>query len=128
VTHSQLVYHNQASTEYTYGVATISRLLKITRLFCRISSLGYGSFAKETYYFREPTHRSHPISDLIQPIAFRVPLNVKTSNLNRVSLCSTERGKRDHDNSILDSDLRLKKLHSKEELTLQRRIDTPKKN
>ena len=32
-----------------YGVATISRLLKITRLFCRIQSLVQESFAKETY-------------------------------------------------------------------------------
>jgi len=28
---------------------------------CRISSLLYGSFAKETYHFKEPTNRSHPI-------------------------------------------------------------------
>ena len=33
----------------TYGVATISRLLKITGLFCTISSFSEGSFAKETY-------------------------------------------------------------------------------
>jgi len=45
-----------------YVVATISRLLKIISLFCRIQSLLYGSFAKETYNFKEPTHRSHPIS------------------------------------------------------------------
>ena len=44
-----------------YGVATISRLLKIIRLFCRIPSLLQGSFAKETYNFKEPTNRSHPI-------------------------------------------------------------------
>jgi len=44
-----------------YGVATISRLLKIMGLFCRISSLLYGSFAKETYDFKEPTNRSRPI-------------------------------------------------------------------
>ena len=31
-----------------YGVATISRLLKMIGLFCRISSLLWGSFAKET--------------------------------------------------------------------------------
>ena len=37
----------------------MSRLLKI--IFCRISSLLYGSFAKETYHFKEPTNRSHPI-------------------------------------------------------------------
>jgi len=43
------------------GVATISRLLKIIGLFCRISSVLLGSFAKETYYFKMPTNRSHPI-------------------------------------------------------------------
>ena len=46
----------------TYGVATISRLLKIIGLLCRISSLLQVSFAKESYNFKEPTHRSHPIS------------------------------------------------------------------
>jgi len=45
-----------------YGVATISRRLKITGLFCRISFFLQGSFAKETYHFQEPTNRSHPIS------------------------------------------------------------------
>jgi len=46
---------------HPYGVATISRLLKIIGLFCRISSLLQGSFAKATYNFKEPTYRSHPI-------------------------------------------------------------------
>ena len=45
----------------SYGVASTSRLLKIIGLFCRIESLLYGSFAKETYNFKEPTNRSHPI-------------------------------------------------------------------
>jgi len=40
------------------SMATISRLLKITGLFCRISSLLQGSFAKETYHFEEPTNRT----------------------------------------------------------------------
>jgi len=44
-----------------YGVATSSRLFKIIGLFCRISSLLQGSFVKETYHFKEPTHHSHPI-------------------------------------------------------------------
>ena len=47
---------------HTYGVATISRLLKIIGLFCRISSLLQGSFAKETYNLKEPTNHSHPIT------------------------------------------------------------------
>ena len=41
---------------YAYGVATISRLRKIISLCCRISSLVQGSFAKETYHFKEPTN------------------------------------------------------------------------
>jgi len=40
----------------TYGVATISRLLKMKGLFCRILSLLWVSFAKETYHFKEPTN------------------------------------------------------------------------
>ena len=44
-----------------YEVATISRLLKIIGLFCRISSLLQGSFAKETYNFKASTNRSHRI-------------------------------------------------------------------
>ena len=46
----------------SYGVASISRFLTITGFFCRIQSLLQGSFAKETYHFKEPTNRSHPIS------------------------------------------------------------------
>jgi len=44
-----------------YAVATISRLYKITGLFCRISSLLQGSFAEETCNLIDPTNRSHPI-------------------------------------------------------------------
>jgi len=49
---------------YCYGVASTSKLLKIIGLICRISSLLQGSFAKETYIFKEPTNRSHPIVDI----------------------------------------------------------------
>ena len=48
-----------------YGVTTISRLLKIIGLFCRILSLLQGSFAKETYTLKEPTNCSHPIQKRI---------------------------------------------------------------
>ena len=43
-----------------YGVATISRILKNICLFAEYRSL-LGSFAKETYIFKHPTNRSHPI-------------------------------------------------------------------
>jgi len=45
----------------TYGVATISRLLKIVGLFCKRALQKRGYSATETYTFKEPTNRSHPI-------------------------------------------------------------------
>jgi len=47
-----------------YGVALSSRLLKIIGLFCRISSLVSGSYAKMTCNFKEPTNGSHLIYSL----------------------------------------------------------------
>jgi len=44
-----------------YGVATISRLLKITGLFCKRALYKKRYSAEETYNFKEPTNRSHPI-------------------------------------------------------------------
>jgi len=47
----------------SYGVATISRLLKIG-LFCKRDLQKRPIFSKETYTFKEPTNRSHPIGRL----------------------------------------------------------------
>jgi len=44
-----------------YGVATISRFLKIVGLFCTRALSKRLYSAKETYHFKEPTNRSHPI-------------------------------------------------------------------
>jgi len=44
-----------------YAVATISRLLKITGLFCKRTLQKRLYSAKETYDFRDPTRQSHPI-------------------------------------------------------------------
>jgi len=44
-----------------YGVATISRLLKMIGLFCKRALQKRRYSAKETYDFKEPTNRSHPI-------------------------------------------------------------------
>jgi len=41
--------------------ATISRLLKITGLFCKRALLKRRYSSKETYNFKEPTDGSHPI-------------------------------------------------------------------
>jgi len=53
------------------GWATISRLLKITGLFCRISSLLKGSFAKETCNFNMPTNRSLRVLVVQSGIGYR---------------------------------------------------------
>ena len=53
---------SQLDNYFTHGMATCSRLLRSIRLFCRILSLLQDSFAKETYNFKEPTRRSHPIA------------------------------------------------------------------
>jgi len=44
-----------------YGVATISRLLKIIGLFCKRALYKRLYSAKETWNFEEPTYRSYPI-------------------------------------------------------------------
>jgi len=43
-----------------YGVATMSRILKIIGLFCKKTLQKRRYSAKETYDFKEPTNRSHP--------------------------------------------------------------------
>jgi len=57
-----------------YGVATISRLLKITGLFCKRALQKRPIFSKETYNLKEPTNRSHPI----QPIVDKIAQNLET--------------------------------------------------
>ena len=48
----------------SYGVATISRLLKIIRHFCKRALYNTLYSVKETYNFKDPTNRSHPIQVL----------------------------------------------------------------
>ena len=49
----------------SYGVATMSRLLKIMGLFCKRALQNRRYSAKETYNFKEPTNRSLPITQLM---------------------------------------------------------------
>jgi len=53
--HVQAVWH-------IYGVATMSRLLKMIGLFCIRALYKRRYSAKQTYTLKEPTNRSHPIS------------------------------------------------------------------
>ena len=48
---SLVVTHTQFETSHSYGVATISRLLKMTGLFCKRALQERLYFAKETYNF-----------------------------------------------------------------------------
>jgi len=52
--------HIRQVLPYRFEVATISRLLKIIRLFCRILSLLQVSFAKTTNHCKGPTSRTQP--------------------------------------------------------------------
>ena len=82
-------YHYQKTTA-CYGLATISRLLEITGLLCRISSLLYGSFAEETYDFQEPTNHSHPISCWqhdARAYMMRWPHTYGVATISRLLLC-----------------------------------------
>ena len=69
-----------------YGVATISRLLNIIGLFCRMSSLSWGSFAKETYDFKEPTTCRHPISLYVYMHMYIYDINILYVNIRWTAL------------------------------------------
>ena len=51
----------EARSQSSYGMASSSRLLKIISLFCKRDLRKRPYSAKETYHFKEPTNRSHPI-------------------------------------------------------------------
>jgi len=53
---------------WLYGVATVSRLLEIIVLFCKRALIKRWYSAKETYNFKEPTNRSHPIPGIVSGI------------------------------------------------------------
>jgi len=53
---------------WSYGVATISRLLQIIGLFCKWALHKRWYSVKEPYHFKEPTTRSHPIYGYIKQV------------------------------------------------------------
>jgi len=64
-----LIYHTVCDGQLVcdgliYGVATMSRMLKNIGLFCKRALQKRPVFCEETYIFKHPTHRSHPISDI----------------------------------------------------------------
>ena len=60
-THCRAASPPPLGTKRSYGVATISRLLKIIGLFCKRALQKRRYCAKETYNLKEATNRSHPI-------------------------------------------------------------------
>ena len=77
-----------------YGVATVIRIDKMIGLFCRILSLLYGSFGKETYNFIDPTNQSHPIAGYYSVLQYVVVccstlqcVAVRCSVLQYVAVC-----------------------------------------
>jgi len=72
----------------------MSRLLKMIGLFCRILSLLWVSFAKETYHFKEPTNRSHPICkavccSMLQCVTVCCSVSIKVCLAHRLLQCVT---------------------------------------
>jgi len=55
---------NSQLTNTSYGVATISRMLKNIGLFCKRALQKRPVFCKETCIFKHPTNRSHPIVNI----------------------------------------------------------------
>jgi len=72
----------------SYGVASISRLLEIIGFFCRILTLLWGSFAKETHDFGSllivatPYHGAYIICTII---VHRKPKSARTRRRKRKS-------------------------------------------
>ena len=62
MTHTRTIESATSEGGLPYGVATACSLPKNIGLFCERALQNSGSFAKETYIFREPTSRSHPIA------------------------------------------------------------------
>ena len=74
-THMYVYLHDRKSLRHfaRYGVATISRLLKITGLFCKKDLQKRQYFAKETYDLKEVTKLRHPICVYAYIHAYKYP-------------------------------------------------------
>jgi len=74
-------YRGIVSRTYVYGVATISRLLRIIGLFCKRALEKRRYSAKETHNFKEPTNRSHPIA------GYDVYLSIDSESYTCIQFC-----------------------------------------
>jgi len=76
-----IYYDNKYTYIYRYGVATISRMLKNIGLFCKRDLQKRPIFCKETYIFKHPTHRSHPIHHIHTNIP-QICTNISTTTIH----------------------------------------------
>jgi len=79
------------SIESGYAVATICRLLQFIGLFCKRALWKRRYFAKETYNFKEPTNRSHPISQHICELYVGVTWSTRLTRLVFCPMLSSTR-------------------------------------
>jgi len=68
--HGSIIWRSRLIHTCDYGVATISRLLQIIGLFCKRALQKRLYSVKETYNFKKPTNRSHPIPDTHLSISY----------------------------------------------------------
>ena len=85
---SHVAYLNESCRTYeciVYGEPTLSRLLKIIGLFCKRALKKRLYSAKETCNFKEPIHRSHPITHTYESISFYVCItsHIRISHVTR---------------------------------------------
>ena len=65
-THVIICIYMNKKRQDCYGVASVSRINKITGLFCKRALQKRRYSAKETCNFIDPTNRSHPIMEYSQ--------------------------------------------------------------
>ena len=66
----------------------MSRLLKMIGLVCRVQSVLQGSFAKETYHFKEPTNRSQP-NELDELSTHHIINSIITNSINHQHIANS---------------------------------------
>ena len=82
-------------TQWVYGVATMSRLLKIIGLFCKSALQKRLYSAKETYNSKVSTHCSHPIS---KKFIYRYECRISVCNVHLYASCMSKSESRIHQN------------------------------
>jgi len=70
------LFRHVFTVQWPYGVASIKRLLEIIGLVCKRALLKRLHSAKDTYNFKKPTNRSHPIVQTCVDGLMALPVNL----------------------------------------------------